>query len=308
MKYYIGNTDLDWYRFLKKMNPEDINFWQPGGSIRFKAIESGSPFLLKLKSPVNKVAGIGFFTSHSILPIHFAWEVFKERNGTDNFLDFYAKIKNYRNIANSIEKNPNVGCIVLTNPIFFDEQDWIPVPENWSKNIVQGKTYNIDYEVDKRYWELVETVLLKYSANEPSEELQEPVPQYGTYLTKVRIGQGAFRILVTDAYKRRCTISGEKTLPVLEAAHIKPYVASGSNTTNNGLLLRADLHKLFDSGYITISDQYNIEISRRIKEEFENGRDYYKFHGKPLISLPQNYPDFPKKDYLLWHNENVFNG
>ena len=66
------------------------------------------------------------------------------------------------------------------------------------------------------------------------------------------------------------------------------------------------MHKLFDSGYITVTNKYNIEISRKIKEEFENGRDYYKFHGQHLVSLPQNTFDLPKKDFLKWHNENIF--
>ena len=72
------------------------------------------------------------------------------------------------------------------------------------------------------------------------------------------------------------------------------------------MLLRADLHKLFDSGYITVTDNYKIEISRKIKEEFENGRDYYKFHGQTLVSLPQNVHDLPDRNNLRWHNENVF--
>lgn len=306
MNYYIGNTDFDWYRFLKRINPEDINFWQPGGLSHFKAIETGAPFLLKLKSPINKVVGIGFFTSHSLLPIDFAWEVFQERNGTANYLDFYSKIKAYRGPSNPIEKNSNIGCIVLTDPIFFDEADWISLPSDWSKNIVQGKTYNTDDDYGKRYWALVENVLLKYIVTQNADISNEPIPLYARYLTKVRIGQGAFRVLVTDAYSRRCAISGEKTLPVLEAAHIKPYSSYGINSTNNGLLLRSDLHKLFDSGYITVTDNYNIEISRRIKEEFKNGRDYYKYHGQKLVSLPFNNFDKPKKDFLTWHNENIF--
>ena len=306
MKFYIGNTDLDWYKYLKGIYPEDINFWQPGGTIRFKAVEPGSPFLFRLKSPVNKIAGIGFFTSHSILPIDFAWEVFQNRNGTNSFLDFYSKIKTYRDISNSIEKNPNIGCIVLTNPIFFDEQDWLPVPRNWSLNIVQGKTYNTKDETDRKYWDLIESVLIKYNENNSQDSVSETEPLYGKYLTRVRIGQGAFRVLVTDAYSRRCAVSGEKTLPVLEAAHIQPYSISGLNATNNGLLLRADLHKLFDKGYITVTDKYNVEISRRIKEEFENGRDYYKYHGHQLVSLPNNYRDLPEKKILRWHNENIF--
>lgn len=306
MNYYIGNTDLDWYLYLKRINPEDINFWQPGGLSHFKAIGSGSPFLLKLKSPINKIAGVGFFTSHSILPIDFAWEVFQERNGANNYFDFLSKIKSYRTASNPIEKNPNIGCIVLTNPVFFEEPDWVSIPDDWSKNIVQGKSYNTETKNGKIYWELIESVLLKYTSTSSTESINEPVPLYNRYLTNIRIGQGAFRILVTDAYSRRCAISGEKTLPVLEAAHIKPYSTCGINATNNGLLLRADLHKLFDTGYITVTDKYYIEISRRIKEEYENGRDYYKYHGKQLISLPHNRYDLPDKDFLRWHNEYVY--
>jgi len=306
MNYYIGNTDFDWYRFLRKINPEDINFWQPGGLSRFRAIDTGSPFLLKLKSPINKIAGIGFFTSHSILPIDFAWEIFQERNGTKDYLDFYSKIRSYRDSSNPIEKNPNIGCIVLTNPIFFNESDWISFPDDWAKNIVQGKTYRTEDEIGNTYWKRIESVLLKYSVKQSKEIVSEPTPLYSRYMINVRIGQGAFRVLVTDAYSRRCAISGERTLPVLEAAHIKPYSTFGINTTNNGLLLRADLHKLYDTGYITVTDKYSIEISSRIKEEFENGRDYYKFHGQQLVSLPHNNYEMPNKEYLKWHNENIF--
>ncbi|HEY8423583.1 MAG TPA: HNH endonuclease signature motif containing protein, partial [Clostridia bacterium] len=66
-------------------------------------------------------------------------------------------------------------------------------------------------------------------------------------------GQGAFRVLVTDAYNRQCAVSGEKILPALEATHIKPYSKEGPNDVKNGILLRADIHKLFDAGYITIT-------------------------------------------------------
>ena len=112
---------------------------------------------------------------------------------------------------NTIEKNPNIGCIVLTNPIFLNEEDWISIPSNWFKNIVQGKTYNTDDEYGREYWRQVESVLSKYPVNQGTNEINEPIPLYGHYLTKVRIGQGAFRVSVTDAYSRRCAISGERT-------------------------------------------------------------------------------------------------
>jgi putative restriction endonuclease len=306
MQYYIGNTDFEWFRFLSLIKPEDVNFWQPGGKSNFKAVLPGAPFLFKLKMPYNKIVGVGFFSSHSILPINFAWEVFKERNGVSSYIEFAKKIKNYRGESNTIEENPNIGCIVLTNPVFFNERDWINVPDNWASNIVQGKTYGLNDEAGLKLWKMVQENLSKYSDSPVVENIGEEQPKYGHGVTKIRIGQGAFRVLVTDAYSRRCAISGEKTLPVLEAAHIKPYSISGVNLTKNGLLLRADMHKLFDSGYITITNGYVIEISRKIKEEFENGREYYKFHGQTLVSLPKNILDMPDKENLVWHNENVF--
>ena len=86
-------------------------------------------------------------------------------------------------------------------------------------------------------------------------------------------------MLVTDAYNRRCAVTGERTLPVLQAAHIKPYAESGPNRVSNGLLLRSDLHILFDRGYVTINRDYRLEVSPRIREEFENGRQYYAMAG-----------------------------
>lgn len=306
MKYFIGNTDLEWYQYLKELDPEDINFWQPSGKLNFKAIEPGSPFLLKLKFPINKIAGIGFFSSHSILPIDFAWETFQNRNGCESKQIFFNKIASYRDHKNPIEKNRNVGCIVLTDPVFFDEEDWLSPPTNWSKNIVQGKTFSTEEAIGRSFWRMIEDILMKYVHFQEVNDANESSPEYSYSLSKVRIGQGAFRVLITDAYARKCAVSGEKTLPVLEAAHIKPYSSFRINTVDNGLLLRSDIHKLFDSGYITITDDYHIEISRRIREEFENGRDYYKYHGEQLKSVPDNMWDKPKSEFLRWHNENIF--
>jgi len=314
MILYIGNTDYQWYKFLSTFAPEDINFWQPSGRYRFHAIEPGAPFLLRLKSPINKIAGIGFFSSHSLLPIDFAWEVFQERNGVASLDYFKRKINNYRSVANSIEKNPIIGCLILTNPLFFKKADWLQTPLDWSQNIVQGKTYDSESGYGKDLWDAVEGLLTKYRLFELNKEPENPFlieeSQEGRYgsevLTRVRLGQGAFRVLITDSYHRKCAISGERTLPVLEAAHIKPYEKSGPHLISNGMLLRSDIHKLFDKGYLTITNQYKIEVSRKIKEEFENGREYYKFHGNDILILPNRESDRPSLKFIDWHNNNVF--
>jgi putative restriction endonuclease len=123
-----------------------------------------------------------------------------------------------------------------------------------------------------------------------------------------RLGQGGFRIVVTEAYGRRCAITGEKTLPVLEAAHILPFSENGPNEVSNGLLLRADFHKLFDTGLVTVTPDLHIQVSSRIKEDWFNGKAYYRLHGKPLATIPNDPVNRPSSDLLRWHNENRFQG
>lgn len=310
MKFYLGITDINWYRYLSQNNPEDINFWQPGGKSNFKVLKPGAPFLFKLKHPLNKIGGVGFFASHTFLTVSMAWEIFGNRNGVPNYLDFLNIIRQLRNKENTLDLNPHIGCIVLTNPIFFNEQDWIDLPPDWAKSTQTGKSYITEETIGNQLWQKVEDILAKYSFNNQDDGkksqliLEEPPsPTYGnSILTKVRLGQGAFRVLVTNAYSRRCAISGEKTLPVLESAHIKAFAESGPNFISNGLLLRSDLHKLFDKGYITLTPDLKIEVSRRIKEEYENGKEYYKFHGNPLTVLPTKKIDHPSLMYIEWHN------
>ena len=94
----------------------------------------------------------------------------------------------------------------------------------------------------------------------------------------------------------------------LEAAHIKPYSDNSPHLTENGLLLRSDLHTLFDDGYITIAPDYHIEVSKRLHEDYGNGKDYYKYHGSKLLVLPQNEIDLPSSEYLEWHNNEIYRG
>jgi putative restriction endonuclease len=131
-------------------------------------------------------------------------------------------------------------------------------------------------------------------------------PRYGNpVLLRPRLGQGGFRLLVTDAYARRCAVTGERTLPALEAAHIKPYSLNGEHRVDNGLLLRRDLHALFDDGYVTVTPEHRLRVSRRIREEYENGRDYYALEGAQLrLPLPPNPP--PSREFLEWHGDVVF--
>ena len=314
MKFYIGVTDNAWFSFLAERRPEDLNFWQPGGGSEFKVLAPGEPFLFKLHAPLNYIVGGGFFVRHSQrLPVSMAWEMFGEKNGVANFTTFLNKIRAYRRRKGDLDPDPKIGCIVLTEPFFFPREEWIPVPEDWSNSIVQGKGYTTSTPIGARTWAQVQDRLLRLSFTTAERSVQpeilaEPAGMYGApFLMRARLGQSAFRVAVMEAYHRRCALTGEKTLPVLTAAHIRPYASEGPHKVSNGLLLRSDIHLLFDRGLLTVTPDYQVEVSGRIREQYQNGRIYYALHGKE-IALPDLAQERSDRSLLEWHNQNVFIG
>lgn len=224
-------------------------------------------------------------------------------------LNFRQIILEYRESHGRVRGiDPEIGCSVLAQPFFFKREDWIPIPEDWKLSIVRGKTYSTKTATGAKLLEDVKVRLGNRSLIQETSQFSPRVrdstaARYGSeYITQARLGQGSFRALVTNAYSRRCSVTGERTLPVLEAAHIRSYADSGPHSASNGLLLRADLHRLFDRHYITITTDLKVEVSKRIHEEFENGKDYYKLHGQNLIVRPDNPYDLPAREYIEWHN------
>ena len=110
-----------------------------------------------------------------------------------------------------------------------------------------------------------------------------------------------------QAVKRRCAVTQERTLPALEAARIRPYGEGGAHEARNGLLLRCNIHSLFDAGYVTMTPDLHFEVSRRIRDEFDNGRHYYALHGQQ-IRPPEQVHQHPDSGALACHNEQCFKG
>ena len=307
MNLFLGVTDPDWYDFLRAAQPAEVNFWRPGGQ-NFRALQPGEPFLFKLKAPYNAVGGGGFFVRMTRLPRTLVWDVFGQKNGTPDFQTLARKI---RGLRGDEERNPHIGYVVLTAPFFFDETDWIPVPDSFAKNVVRGKTYDATSGDGMRLWMRVRARLQGHAVVSGKDmapnRVAEELAQYGApYVARNRLGQSAFRTAVTDAYDRRCAFTGEKTLPALQASHIKPYASSGPHRVDNGLLLRADLHQLFDASYMTVTTDHRIKVSRRIKEEFDNGDAYLALHGQRLQAVPDALDEPPSPDFIAYHRNRVF--
>jgi len=303
---YVAVTDRDWYRFLRdRPDLDEVNFWQPGGNRRFGALSPGEPFLFKLHYPDNAIVGGGFFTHASLLHARLAWDAFDQKNGAASYPEMCRRIARYRHTMVDPRAQYTIGCIILQEPFFFRERDWIPAPVDFSPNIVQGKTYDLQSVVGRQTWE---AVLERYRFAGKSASAEPAAPVEGRIVPVwQRLGQGAFRVLITDTYERKCAVTREKALPVLEAAHIQPVTEGGPHSLKNGLLLRSDIHTLFDLGYVTISSHLRFRVSRRLKADFDNGEHYYQLNDS-VIWVPSDTERRPNSELLEWHADTKFLG
>lgn len=315
MDLYLYPTDLRWFEFLRSRNSVDeVNFWQPGGSRAFSRLRVGELFLFRLKHPVNMIGGGGFFLHASVYPLDAAWDAFGEKNGTPDLAHLTQLIAGYKHVTpwQALSGDSPIGCIILAEPFFWPEEKWLPVPEDFHPNLVQGKRYDVATPSGRALFEAVMDRLnapmltgTLQSGAHPVHEVPELAWQQR--LVRQRVGQGGFRVLITDLYDRRCAISGERTLPVLEAAHIQPVTRGGTHQPTNGLLLRSDIHKLFDLGYVTIKPTGEFRVSPKLREAWSNGRIYYALDHTAL-RRPANEEYGPDRELLEWHNDTVFRG
>lgn len=301
----IAPTDYDWYRFLQSQGAvEEVNFWRPSAFRQFHAPRF-SPFLFKLKAPHNAICGFGFFARYSALPYWLAWEAFGPGNGCSSQREMLERIETIRRRMDFRGKAPkdHIGCIVLVTVTLFAEDAWVRQPSDWPVRNLTPMRYDLSASEGQRVWQECLERASPSRSSEPRIAEAQPATRYGAArLVMPRLGQGAFRVEVTEAYGRACAMTGEHSLPVLDAAHIRPYAESGPHATDNGLLLRADLHRLFDKGYLTVGTDLRIQVSTRLRQDYDNGKTYYPLHGQAL-RVPGAQSDRPSAEFLRWHNE-----
>jgi len=135
-----------------------------------------------------------------------AWQAFGEGNGALTLKEVRERISKYRPISPG--EDPQIGCILLAEPVFFPEEEWIPASSFFPAHTQVGKRYELDEQLGRMLWA-------------EAARLGEPV-------------------LVTDACNRQCAMTGKKILPVLEAAPMRAHSRGGMHELSNGLCLRSD--------------------------------------------------------------------
>ncbi|MEH1014556.1 HNH endonuclease [Micromonospora sp. CPCC 206060] len=308
MKAYVGVTDGDWFRFLaERPDLSEVNFWRPAGDRAFRALTPGEPFFFKTHHPHNRVVGGGFFSGFVQLRISEAWEMFGEGNGVPGLAAMRRIVGRYRLSPIPVAEDPTIGCVLIRDTVFFPYDEPSAPPPGFAPNVVQGKGYDMADRSTAAYFEILVGRLLGAAVDiDTTEPWHRPGPAFGDpRLAPYRLGQQSFKAVVLSAYGRRCAITGDRIQPVLQAAHIRPLPAGGEHRLDNGLLLRSDVHTLYDHGYLAVDPKHRLLVSPRLRAEFGNGEQFYSRAGTE-ISVPAARHDRPNREFLEWHLDEVF--
>ncbi|MFQ5669049.1 MAG: HNH endonuclease [Acidobacteriota bacterium] len=315
MEPFIALTDKAWFDFLRRQahgaTIDEVNFWSPRSGRPLKNLLLGQPVFLRLKSPYQVIAGYGFFAHFCKLEVRTAWDLFDWKNGDPNLLRFLGRLGRYRgaDLFDPRVEHPPLACTILRNARFWEPDRWLRWDEDmgWPPHVVRGRTERDQFRINRLHTEIAAD-----GQKEPLE-LVQPFHLADTderriiaSTTPAREGQATFRARLMDAYHRRCAISGERTEPVLDAAHIQPYLGPRSNHTQNGLLLTKEFHALFDKGLMTITADHRVRISPVLDRKWHNGRRYYSFDGHKLEVVPDDPACRPSPQALQWHQQRIF--
>lgn len=306
MRGFVAPTDHGWYQFLRaRPEIDEVNFWRPGATA-FSALRPGEIFFFKLKAPYNAIGGFGLFARFAPLPVWRAWDIFGQANGTAGEHELLNRLGRLSAARTPMSLDRVIGCIAITQPVFFTPDDWIEAPTDWARNIVSGRGYDLTMGEGLRLWtQCLERAARSHHMTEWTTEAIELRRHGKPQIITPRLGQASFRLAVLDAYDGACAVTNEHSLPVLEAAHIRPWKNGGRHELSNGLPLRRDIHRLFDLGFVTVRPDLRFAVSPALRDAYANGRTYYALDGH-TIATPAVVHANPSRELLEWHGDVVY--
>lgn len=283
------------YNFLRENTPPaKVNLWK--AFAQDYSISPNSMIVLAIEGENHLVMPVGhaMFEQTDYLSIEEAWNIYSLGNCFMSKSDFQEAIKTFPNVC----KSKKVFCTILRDVIISDELTSLPgesltfVNSNVTALFSQNEfPYTLQSENNHEPKDIIDS----YNPFVPLDNDQTKLKIETESV--VREGQEEFRRSLFSAYGGKCCITGESTKEVLQAAHIQSYINKHSHHIQNGLLLRSDFHLLYDSGLMTILEDYTIRISRNIDSEY-----YQSFNGKK-INLPSKEAWHPSKQALMLKTE-----
>jgi putative restriction endonuclease len=282
VRSFVGLTERDWVERVAALAPCEANLWRPHQR-RFAALAPGEPYLLKLHAPWNAIVGAGRFVAAERLPLSLAWLAFGAANGVDDPASFRHRVA--RGHPERTSADPVLSCVLLERPAILAESDWLAAPDDWRPSVAHGKLYRGD--AAHALWAQVRERLGAH---------RSPAPPDG------ELGPGRFRVAVAEAYGRRCAVTGEGSLAALDVVHVRPPSRGGSNRVENGLLLRADLARLFEHGLLCVEpDGFVVRIHASVRRAARGPAAYARLDGRPLLVVPERFDLLPSRELLAEH-------
>ena len=293
--FAIAPTDLNWFQQLRTegLKGKVINFWTPT-PWNISRLQKGNKLFFMLKSPIRKIGGYGKFVEYKNMKASEAWKFYGRDNGVEDLTKLIARTSEYasKHSKNPILPNPEIGCILLAEPVFFDND-----------NFVSDKSLGVNFPnqvVKIKYFDEKEKIVIKKTdikVHSNFDLVDSSKSKIKQLTQKERKGQASFRKNILHIYNGACAVTGIKQKEVLEAAHIQTYINEESNHIQNGICLRVDIHKLFDNGLLSIDSNHRVVISSLLETTA-----YKKIKGKK-IKLPKNKLHYPSDEALSYHNK-----
>jgi putative restriction endonuclease len=184
----------------------------------------------------------------------------------------------------------------LVNGSKLDEEVWAEFYNNWESLAYESELLIAKFQ-NKEIEQLVEF-----------ENTEFPIGKERLSLVKQRVNQSFFRSTVLSSYNLKCCITGLSIPDLLVSSHIIPWAKDDKNRLNphNGLCLNSLHDKAFDKGYITITPDFKIIISKYFDNYSKDPavNNYFRKHQNQPITLPDRF--FPSKEFLEYHFDNIF--
>lgn len=199
------------------------------------------------------------------------------------------KIGNFGSFDSELKKR---GIVGLANTSKLDKEVWDEFNSNWEKLAYESEVLIANFKNQKIEEHIADFDFDKYSEGKEKDSI-----------VKTRINQSFFRQTILSAYNNSCCVTGINNQSLLIASHIIPWSENKQLRLNphNGLCLNSLHDRAFDKYLITISPDYKVLISKKIKggKSIKAIQDMFLKYDNKEISLPERF--VPEKSFLEQH-------
>ena len=249
-------------------------------------LEKGNLFLFRTtEEDIQYIFGGGiFYEATTNMTCADIWNYFQEASG--------AKFEEELRKMQKGKQSEHVTSLAIRYPFFLERSDWIDFNTVLSEELPKAENSRKYFEPNhpdvKSIWDAIKGKTSHLDAykkmNNPKHYLERP--------GKIRLGQGTFRAKVVELFGNECAVTRINAKRLIEAAHIKPFREVLEHDISNGIALRADLHKLLDSGYAKIQkvgDELRFIISDRFWKDHNNHCEIYRDLHEKVIANPSGW-------------------